>query len=82
MRHTAGWLDLNLRHSHYETRRGVRWTVHPTVQPELLDRLLELNHERYGAEVSAGLDGKRGGKPTPRKSAPIGGESMLFGDNA
>lgn len=78
-----GWSDLDLRHAHYETRQGVRWTVHPDVQTEFLDRLLELNHERYAAEVAVGLHNKKGAKELAPK-APLrqGDEPMLFGDNA
>jgi hypothetical protein len=32
--------------------------VSPEAKDELLDRLLELNHERYAAEVAAGLHDK------------------------
>ncbi|HEY0169146.1 MAG TPA: type IIL restriction-modification enzyme MmeI [Jatrophihabitans sp.] len=77
-----GWSDLDLRHAHYETRQGVRWTVHPEVQAELLDRLLELNHERYAAEVAAGLHDKKGGKKPMKTSQSKGAEPTLFGDDA
>lgn len=78
-----GWSDLDLRHAHYETRQGIRWTVHPKVQAELLDRLLELNHERYAAEVAAGLHDKKGGKkPQPKAPSAKRDDSMLFGDDA
>ena len=50
---------------------------------ELLDRLLELNHERYAAEVAAGLHDKKGGKKPPKRSLPPDGEEpTLFGDDA
>ena len=48
-----GWDDLALEHDHYDTRRGVRWTVSPAACLELLDRLLELNHSRYADEQAA-----------------------------
>jgi hypothetical protein len=47
------WRDLPLDHGHYVTRQGDRWTVPPSAQAELLDRLLDLNHSRY-AEQEAG----------------------------
>lgn len=40
----------------------MRFTVSPEAKDELLDRLLELNHERYAAEVAAGLHDKKPGK--------------------
>jgi hypothetical protein len=41
----------------------------------VLDRLLELNHERYAAEVAAGLHAKGGGKGRRKASrAPVAPE--------
>jgi hypothetical protein len=57
-----GWDDLELDHGFHETRQGIRYTVGPVVRQEILDRLLELNHERYAAEVAAGLHDKKKGK--------------------
>jgi hypothetical protein len=64
-----GWTDLTLDHGVHETRQGTRFTVGPVARQEILDRLLELNHERYAAEVAAGLHDKKKAK---RKSAPEG----------
>ncbi|MEW2388316.1 DNA methyltransferase [Streptomyces venezuelae] len=50
-----GWTDLDLKHGFHETRQGRRFTIEPTVQTEILDRLLELNHARYKEELEAGL---------------------------
>jgi hypothetical protein len=55
-----GWEDLlvsGLGHGFHETRQGVRYTVGPVVRQEILDRLLELNHERYVAEQRAKAGG-------------------------
>ncbi|MFI5657444.1 Eco57I restriction-modification methylase domain-containing protein [Streptomyces sp. NPDC051684] len=49
------WQDLDLKHGFYDTRQGPRYTIAPDVQTEVLDRLLELNHARYQAELEAGL---------------------------
>jgi hypothetical protein len=57
-----GWDDLlaaGLDHGFRETRQGTRYTTGPVVRREILDRLLVLNHERYAAEVQAGLHAKR-----------------------
>jgi hypothetical protein len=48
------WDDLDLDHGFHDTRQGVRYTVGPAARQEILARLLELNHERYVAEVAAG----------------------------
>jgi hypothetical protein len=45
-----GWTDLRLAHGFHQTRQGLRWTLNAAVNTELLDRLLELNHERHAAE--------------------------------
>lgn len=61
-----GWDDLidDLDHGHHDLGREVRYTVAPAVQREFVDRLLELNHERYAAEVAAGLHDKKQPKKT------------------
>lgn len=69
VREAYGWSDLELDHHHWETPQGVRFTVGPEAKDELLDRLLELNHERYAAEVAAGLHDKKA-KKAPAKKAP------------
>ncbi|MBX6722430.1 MAG: hypothetical protein IRY92_04195 [Dactylosporangium sp.] len=59
-----GWDDLlvqGLDHDFYDLGREVRYTIGPSVRQEILDRLLELNHERYAAEVAAGLHDKKTG---------------------
>jgi hypothetical protein len=57
-----GWNDLVLDHDFHDTPQGARFTLGPVTRVEVLDRLLELNHERYAAELSAGLHVKK----TPR----------------
>ena len=73
-----GWDDLfaaGLDYEFHDTRQGPRYTIGPVVRQEILDRLLELNHERYAAEVKAGLHDKRGRK---RSTQSIPGDSALF----
>jgi hypothetical protein len=43
----------------------VRFTVSPDARQEILDRLLELNHQRYVEEVAQGLHER----PSRRKTA-------------
>lgn len=57
-----GWSDLALEHEIHDTRQGVRFTVSPAARTELLDRLLDLNHERHAEEVAAGLVASEAGK--------------------
>lgn len=54
-----GWDDLDLGHGFHDTRQGRRFTIASQVQVEVLDRLLELNHERYAEEVRQGLHAKK-----------------------
>jgi hypothetical protein len=63
-----GWTDLGLDHHHWKTRQGVRFTVSPAARDELLDRLLELNHQRYAHEVAAGLHDKRTKNDTGKRA--------------
>lgn len=48
------WKDISLDHGFHETRQGNRFTISPVAQQEILDRLLELNHELHAAEIAAG----------------------------
>lgn len=53
------WDDLDLAHGFHETKLGRRFTIGPEARQEILDRLLELNHERYADEVRRGLHDKK-----------------------
>ncbi|MGR6320069.1 SAM-dependent DNA methyltransferase [Micromonospora soli] len=61
-----GWDDLveqGLDHGFHRAGAYTRYTVGPAAQREILDRLLELNHQRYKEEVDKGLhDNKTGRK--------------------
>lgn len=48
-----GWSDMALDHGFHAYRQMERWTVSPVTRAEMLDRLLELNHQRAREE---GLD--------------------------
>ena len=63
-----------LDHGFHDVRgAGLRFTFAPEAADEILERLLELNRDRYLAEVEAGLHGKAKTKDL----APLGG---LFQD--
>lgn len=47
-----GWDDLELDHGFFDTKWGPRYTVGPIVREEILDRLLELNHQRHAEELA------------------------------
>jgi hypothetical protein len=70
-----GWQDLALNHGFHETKQGIRYTISEAARREVLDRLLELNHQRHAEEVAAGLHDKKTGKsaaPRQPQSAPSG----------
>jgi hypothetical protein len=76
VRDAYGWSDLDLDHGFHDTPHGVRFTLGPTARTEVLDRLLELNHERYAAEVASGLHeikkrGSRRGAVSSREQEPL-----------
>ncbi|GLY21621.1 type IIL restriction-modification enzyme MmeI [Micromonospora sp. NBRC 101691] len=70
------WDDLveqGLDHGFHKAGAYTRYTVGPAVQREILDRLLELNHQRYAEEEAQGLHDK---KKSARKAPP--GSATLF----
>ena len=75
VRDAYGWDDLDLGHDFHETKFGTRYTFAPVPRQEVLDRLLELNHERYAEEVRQGLHAKPKGKAR-RKAAPAGAMTL------
>jgi hypothetical protein len=50
-----GWNDIDLCHGFCETPQGERFAISNTARVEILDRLLDLNHERYAEEGAVGL---------------------------
>ena len=63
VRQAYGWDDLALEHDFHQTKQGLRCTISEAARRNVLDRLLALNHQRYAAEVAAGLHSK-----TPKKA--------------
>jgi hypothetical protein len=55
-----GWGSLldELDHGFHPAGRETRYTIGPAAQREILDRLLELNHQCYAEEVAVGLHDK------------------------
>ncbi|BAU14380.1 hypothetical protein LEP3755_49270 [Leptolyngbya sp. NIES-3755] len=66
-----GWQDLDLEHDFHPTKQGIRFTISETARREVLDRLLQLNHDRYAEEVKQGLHDKKKskGKTTKKKKS-------------
>ena len=53
-----GWDDIDLQHDFHLTDQGERYTICEAARREMLDRLLELNHQRYAEEVALRLHEK------------------------
>jgi hypothetical protein len=73
-----GWSDLELDHGFHETRLGVRFTVGQQAQTEILDRLLELNHERYAREQAEQATGI---KPVRKRKGSAPGQTSMLGED-
>jgi uncharacterized lipoprotein YbaY len=68
-----GWADLDLGYDFHDTKQGLRYTISESARCTILDRLLQLNHERYEVEVKAGLHDKKNrkrGASSRRRSKP------------
>lgn len=53
--HAYGWDDLKLNHGFYMVKRNLRYTISEVVRQEVLNRLLQLNHQQHEKEEKAGL---------------------------
>ncbi|WP_019505548.1 Eco57I restriction-modification methylase domain-containing protein [Pleurocapsa sp. PCC 7319] len=58
-----------LNHDFQETKQGLRYTISELIRREILDRLLQLNFDRYAEEVAQGLHDKKKGKSKKKKKA-------------
>ncbi len=77
-----GWQHLGLEHGFHQTKQGDRFTISETARREGLDRLLELNHQRYAEEVAQGLHAKKGNsKSTKGKSSKKQKQNPEFGND-
>lgn len=75
-----GWKELKLDHSFYDGKQGLRFTISEAARREVLDRLLELNHQRYAEEVTAGLQEKISAKPAKTKKVIVAAGPSLQND--
>jgi hypothetical protein len=66
-----GWEDIELDHDFHDTKQGIRFTICENARREILDRLLQLNHQRYAQEVAEGLHDKG------KKKAKGGGKKKV-----
>ena len=61
--------NSSLQHGFHETKQGLRYTISESIRREILDRLLQLNFDRYKEEVAKGLHDKKKGKSKKKKKA-------------
>jgi len=64
-----GWADVELDHEFHVTKQGERFTISESARREVLDRLLQLNHELYAEEERLGLHDKKGGKTKKKRKS-------------
>lgn len=82
-----GWGDLDLGHDFHEVsylpeNDRVRFTISEPARITVLQRLSELNHQRYQEEVAQGLHSgstKRASPRTPRTSQPVSATPVQAG---
>jgi hypothetical protein len=75
-----GFSNIKLNHGFYETQQGIRFTISEDARHEVLDRLLELNHQRHAEEVAKGLHGKKSAKKsTVTMTTNVNPQDDLFG---
>ena len=72
-----GWHDLDLGHGFHETKQGLRFTIAEIARQEVLQRLLQLNHERYAEEARQGLH-KKTKKAAARSNDEQAGQMELY----
>jgi len=63
------WREIEFTHGFHETRQGVRFTISPQAQIDVLDKLLALNQYRYDQEVKQGSRSGKGRGSAPKKAA-------------
>jgi len=87
-----GWDNLSLNHNFFAVKsridktgdriEEIRFTISPETKKEILERMLELNHQRYEEEVKQGLHDKKRKKkyknPAPKKLQIKEGQQDLF----
>ncbi|MGL6337998.1 MAG: hypothetical protein ACRC80_02530, partial [Waterburya sp.] len=65
-------------HGFHETKQGLRYSISEPIRREILDRLLQLNFDRYAEEVAQGLHDKKKGKGKKKKAQTTTKQASLF----
>ncbi|MET9686852.1 SAM-dependent DNA methyltransferase, partial [Streptomyces coeruleorubidus] len=72
------WADLDIECGFHQTPQGLRYTFSPAVQSEILDRILELNHDRHHLESTGAREKSNERSMGSRKSRSPSGDDALF----
>jgi hypothetical protein len=75
-----GWSDLDLGHGFHDTSQGIRYTFEPIVRQEILDRLLELNLDRWASEEAAGSRTERNASTRRHALGASANQASMFDD--
>ncbi|WP_431218530.1 Eco57I restriction-modification methylase domain-containing protein [Leifsonia xyli] len=67
-----GWTDISLEHGFHTYRQMERWSVGPAARVEILDRLLEENHQRAKIEAEQKPSKAREGNAFDESEKPDG----------
>ena len=70
VRDAYGWTNLELSHGYHGAPQDRRFTIGPIARTEVLDLLLELNHQRYAQEVATNLHPKKSARVKRATDAP------------
>ncbi|HEY7484014.1 MAG TPA: hypothetical protein VH912_06080 [Streptosporangiaceae bacterium] len=76
------WREIDLGHGFHETRQGVRFTISPEAQLDVLDKLLALNHYRYRQEHEKGVTRKKRRRASAKPARQAGEETSLSIEDA
>jgi hypothetical protein len=78
----GGHRGVNLDHNFHQTKQGIRYTISEEARREILDRLLQLNHQRYAEEVAMGLHDKKKkkAKAEEKKKSKITDNTAIQGE--
>ncbi|QQD22782.1 ATP phosphoribosyltransferase regulatory subunit [Oceanospirillaceae bacterium ASx5O] len=76
-----GWGEIDLNHGFHETKQGLRYTICEKSRLEILENLLETNHQRYQEEIDLGSKVQKGASaPKIRKSRSKDTSLSITGD--
>ncbi|WP_329092235.1 Eco57I restriction-modification methylase domain-containing protein [Streptosporangium sp. NBC_01469] len=64
------WREIDLSYGFHLTRQGIKFTISPEAQADVLDKLLVLNHYRHRQELEQGIRKSKKARAT-RRANPV-----------